>query len=1673
MACKYTLDGQVLSELEFKQEVARRFANKPIDLNEIAKEFSKGKAIETPQAEPKVVEKQKGKEVEIHNELVDNLRGFNNNTTKKERTSEQGRIQKQKLIDRAEKMGYRAVEGKDGKLVIIDGKQKIGYRGDAIKKQSLEDKATKEDYRIAYEKALKAEPKDLRTAVMQFLLGGGKVKTSAFKREKRMSGEEYQEISWGLDENAPSLDDVARESFGDFIKGKQQDEADVMTAIADGLADARSKKELEAKFMSENESGEWTEMGLTKEQYQREISRRQEDERISKEEGLLVDDTKETFDDIDSKPITQEEIEKEYNDYQEYLKQKENGEANAGTEGTNGKNDAENKGSEKDSAAKKAESKVKEAYAEKIADADAKIEAAKEAKKAEVNALNKRANLFGGDTGAEKNKGLFGAQKDDYAQMDKIVAEYDKKIAEAENAKQKLIDEQEREIKNAVDIEGRQQKMELDDVKKELSSALKDLLDAGDITKLGFAAKNVGEKSAEALYKVHKALVKYAKVYISQGVTDVKQFAKKVGVSIKNAQQAWDEATGAKTYAKGELDYDLADISKTAIRRGINVREKLAEYKQKSKDIGKAVSDFIDDAEIKGALTATELKALVKKAANISTDKQFEKFTNYAEKVIGDANYAQEISDVKAQSKAARKGKHGRFTQMVKQFASIDPEVLTDTNLEKYKEAIDGLNERIPSYDKMAEHYNEIMVDVDAQGDNYSNVKTFNDASKKFADISSQSVKTVDDYRNLARNITGLKNRLKNLLADGDITQQEYTDIIDEIESKTSAVGGRLSAEIEALKTQQVKDIKSTPLDRSQLTPQENALLDRFNSLGAEDLKKLSVGELDLLQEAVSRVEQGFVPMQKVTDIVNRAEALKFAPKIVEELNAATKGDVAKAGLTRDMKINEAAFVSRILGVKEGGAVDRYIINPIVRQLSQSKKEISNAQKSFLDAKKDAFGLLTMPSTVKKSMNKLGLVFNMLQSKNGDAPADWVIMSGNEKEINKYVSQFEESKQAKVRASIKRQQNILEGNKKKQKIVKAAYDELLAKYDDGNGVIDLDKMKADIESGKGLSKAEQKLFDATNEIDNGLKNKQQAVNEMKGKEFAPIDYHLKRIELGRETELEKKEQGVRAKIEAGSAKSRTQKMPRAIETDLEKIVLGSIEETNTDYHATNATKYANEVIDEAALQGNFSNNALNAIRDNMQARINTEFVKSQTGGVLQKVLAARMAGSLVDVGRAVVETATAFTYTPLRAGNLKGYATFFNPAKRGLAHQLIMDTNSSLGLKHLNKNLEAGTEVNSKNLLVKIGEKVMTFPEHATLDMAWMPSFESAFEEITGEAFDGNKYKTDKSYREEHNQAILDAATEADVTAKQIVGGGLKFEGRQFIRILPEFAEKIGLPSSVDANSYPGKIAGFFGTYTARESKEFMDGFAKVYQGAKNKDIGTMGRGSGKVLGAALGAVGYGVGMGLYNSLWTKLTSDNEEYKKKAQGVIDSYYTWEGWTRETAAQLAFLGTSRYGAMGRFATLLGVSAAYNKTDDPKEKEQIKEFAQNQLFTRPLEAEGKYGEKDRDAAIMQKYVPYLSFPVEQLYKEGKSFFDLADVVKEKGFESLGKDDKDKFVAGELLFNSINMMLMFKGTQVPMTKKIEQFIAEHKKEQESSGGKPKMAKPAKAPRTGLPHQ
>lgn len=194
---------------------------------------------------------------------------------------------------------------------------------------------------------------------------------------------------------------------------------------------------------------------------------------------------------------------------------------------------------------------------------------------------------------------------------------------------------------------------EIDAAKKELNDAWKEWKDITDLNKMGVTKDP--KKEAEIMYRVHKALVKYAIAYIKDVANDIKKFAKTVGISVKQAKQAWDEATGVKTYIKEELNYDIADLTKTAIRRGIKVREKFAEYKAKHKDFQDAIKDFLKDKELHAAVNPEQVKSLVKRAVEVKTEKGLDKFLTYTERVINDANYSAEVDQAVSLSKELRK----------------------------------------------------------------------------------------------------------------------------------------------------------------------------------------------------------------------------------------------------------------------------------------------------------------------------------------------------------------------------------------------------------------------------------------------------------------------------------------------------------------------------------------------------------------------------------------------------------------------------------------------------------------------------------------------------------------------------------------------------------------------------------------------------------------------------------------------------------------------------------------------------------------------------------------------------------------------------------------------------------------------------------------------------------
>ena len=88
----------------------------------------------------------------------------------------------------------------------------------------------------------------------------------------------------------------------------------------------------------------------------------------------------------------------------------------------------------------------------------------------------------------------------------------------------------------------------------------------------------------------------------------------------------------------------------------------------KRKSISEAIKAFVDDSEIKGNLSASEIKQLIKRAANVTTDKQLDKFLDYADKVVSDANYAESLDKLNSARKSAMKKRHNEKTGAVKRF---------------------------------------------------------------------------------------------------------------------------------------------------------------------------------------------------------------------------------------------------------------------------------------------------------------------------------------------------------------------------------------------------------------------------------------------------------------------------------------------------------------------------------------------------------------------------------------------------------------------------------------------------------------------------------------------------------------------------------------------------------------------------------------------------------------------------------------------------------------------------------------------------------------------------------------------------------------------------------------------------------------------------------------------
>jgi len=1189
---------------------------------------------------------------------------------------------------------------------------------------------------------------------------------------------------------------------------------------------------------------------------------------------------------------------------------------------------------------------------------------------------------------------------------------------------------------------------EITAAKNEFAEALKEFKDVADITKLGVKGTDP-QAQAEAMYKIHKALVRMAKAYIAKGINDVKKFASAVGITAKQAQQAWEEALGNAKYAAEDLAYDIADLTKTAIRRGIKVREKFAEYKRQQKDVKKSIDDFINDAEIRKAISPSQLRALVSRAAKVTTEAQLDRFIDYAQKVIDNVNYSAEMDEIRDMQQSARKRNHVSFGNIVREFTSINPEKIPDNLLVAYKTALDGLMARVPSYKAMEEIFYEI-AQANFKPDTFSNIQTYQQAQELYNKIAISKIGSIEEYRDLFKSINGFKRRVEQLFENGDITEDQRNDLIDQVGKDQATVESKYASEITSLKTDLINEIRSKQKSTgiSQVTTEEKKLLEEFYKLDNNDLRSLSPEELYNLSSILDNVmDEGRVDVFRLSPLVNRAKAASEATQLQEQLSKAKPfQDIKKSveEVVKKMGMTYSSFWENTLGLGavNYGAFQKYVVAPMERAIGSYRRDVQEGYKTFNDLKKK-YGVNT-----EKQMNKIGMIATYLREYG---------MSNDPK--------YKGKKDGKGNQFGTRDwfAFVLTDPETRARMKTEEIDELQKLYDQlpkVNGRVSPEEVYNGFmaNDGRFLSANEMNfLKEVMDWRDKNMTGKQKYANELRGKPFEDVMFHIKRIRKGdtklqAATPVEVSERTGNVRIAAGSGKEVTNNELGAVETNFEKLFAETLEENARDYYITPMLQKQNDVMNKAKSGlSEDKKSYIEVMKKNLASAINSEFEDGEANRLVTNLLKARAAQVLIAPIRTVGEATAALVSYPLRSGNFSAYGELFK--KRDAVSKLMKQSNSPFQNRvDLSRQFDVQKgNIKGEGWLQKASELFAALPERMGVEPVWMAVFNNAFEKETGVKFDRESYLNNPQYGDKYNKVIEVAGAVADATYGQIAGSTTRAGSRRDIKILPEsvtstkLAKMLGVPESVQSKKTMGTLAAFMTGYPFREIEQVLKSGSALKEAIKdaNYSKGDVVKTLMPPVGVALSSITYNYWQAL-SYQFSKMILGDEEEKEKAKKDIENLFTGRTAILETAAtMLSTLGT-RYSGFSRTAVSWLGSLYYNLAEDEKDKQVAKDFVRNITYQDPFVLQrtksggvNNYMLKEKLAWQTAQAVPAFGIVVDNAAKAVESIGGI-DYLKdkiEKG-ATLTEPEKEALILTYVAVNMGNGVAELFGYGLPAT-------------------------------------
>ena len=1033
-------------------------------------------------------------------------------------------------------------------------------------------------------------------------------------------------------------------------------------------------------------------------------------------------------------------------------------------------------------------------------------------------------------------------------------------------------------------------------------------------------------------------------------------------------------------------------------------------------DKRKALAAKVSALKGKGTVTVNQVDTIVRRIERTNLDNPImvDRLLAYIEKVFDNANYAADMTELRKLQRQARTKKHTSMKDFVDRFTSINPELIPLDRIQDYKEALDFLNNRTPSYAKM----NEMLPEIESYqvSEEFDASKTFDGLMNKYESIALNQVGSVEEYVNLIKDINSLKKKAFQLLENEAISQEEYDNLIDMVGKDQAEIEKRYEKQITQIKKELIAEIKNQrPKTNPEFTKEENDLIKEYLELSDADLESLSPEELFILNDLLENISNGEIDYYRFKNIVSKAANNKAGVEVGKQLKG-SKLSLGSAELRKRMARFESAFWEGLLGLGRAtsGPLQKFIISPFNRAIGSYEKFLRDGYNDFLKLK-DKYGI------EKEQMNKIGMLTTYLQEymaqfdpKNKDVKdigkRDWF------KEILDTETMRDDYSPEELKI-IEEIHKSLPKDKDGNVDPKAVYDSYIANDE------------------KFFTKNEKDFFDSILEWKKqNSTGKQKAANELSGNAFKEIPFHMLRSRYSGQTSqitpATSGENGM-VRIKAGTGKERVSEAVGAINTDFEKLFIKGLEQTGRDYFLSKTLKNINNVLASAKKELDGDKDPLvKAISYTLSDALSYEFSDTASQNILKRLVQARAAMTLFDPIRAGVEFTSTLLSFGLRARTLSGYKNLFG--SQGDMKNLLDFTDSPLRLR---QNINNAIDINDgriepQGMLMKWTTFLSGLPERTMMVTSWMPTFTSEFQRITGEKFDMKKFNDSEAYREKYGKAIKESSASADAQTEKIIGPTTKAGQRREISIFPG--------KTVGRDTVSGQILGFFSNYPYREVTEFVNGFKEAGEVLKKGDSVEAISQLQKPLGIALNVAAYGfLSSVVYASRLILLGDDEEE--ERGSKLLEELMTAKGFIEETAANGAALAASKYAGGGRAMLQVLGTLGIALTDNEETKATIKKMLKGSVYVDPLPTQklSGYGTADKVNTAILKYIPQFVV-LSNLIIDGmgglNEFKAMYDKVESKGIDALTNDEELRVLALSFMFTATQLYLNYKGTSLP---------------------------------------